>query len=102
MPALMGWPELSVGTLADGITDYRTSHNLDIWHNDRCLDCAYLPLCFGGCRVMPMLKSGAIDELDCRKELYDAVLEEMVTGEAVVENQTSRRRPRKHPWAGQC
>lgn len=81
-PALMGWPELSVGTLADGITDYRASHNLDIWHNDTCLDCAYLPLCFGGCRVMPMLKNGIIDELDCRKELYDAVLEEMVTGVA--------------------
>lgn len=77
-PAFVGWPELSIGTLADGINDYRVSHGLDIWHNDECLDCAYLPLCFGGCRLLTMLKKGIIDEVDCRKEFYDAALERMI------------------------
>jgi uncharacterized protein len=77
-PALMGWPELSVGTLTDGIGDYSAHHNLDVWKNDECLECAYLPLCFGGCRLHTMLKNGAIDGVDCRRAMYDAALETIV------------------------
>lgn len=77
-PAFMGWPELSVGTLATGVNDYSVSHNLDIWKNDECLDCAYLPLCFGGCRLLTLLVNGAIDEVDCRRAFFDSSLEEMI------------------------
>lgn len=76
--ALMGWPELSIGTLADGIKDYTTSHKLLYWQNDECLACAYLPLCFGGCRLNPLLKNGSINEVDCRREFFDATLERIV------------------------
>ena len=85
-PSFMGWPELSVGTLATGVTDYRVSHNLDLWKNDTCLECAYLPLCFGGCRLLPLLRNGVIDEVDCRRPFYDAALEGMV----LQEQQTNR------------
>ena len=74
-PPLMGWPEFSIGTLANGIGDYRESHNLDVWKNDECLDCAYLPLCFGGCRFFTKLKTGSIDGVDCRRAMLDASLE---------------------------
>ena len=77
-PALMGWPELSVGTLADGVGDYRESHCLDVWKNDECLDCAYLPLCFGGCRLLSYMNRGKIDGVECRKALFDASLVQMV------------------------
>ena len=77
-PAFMGWPELSVGTLADGVGDYAASHNLAVWQNDECLDCAYLPLCFGGCRYFTLLKNGAINDVDCRKGFFDAVLERFI------------------------
>lgn len=77
-PAFMGWPELSVGTLEGGIKDYSVSHNLAVWHNDECLDCAYLPLCFGGCRLNPLLKNGSINEVDCRREFYDVALEQFI------------------------
>ncbi len=77
-PAFMGWPELAVGTLSAGISDYSASHNLTLWHNDECLDCSYLPLCFGGCRLNPLLKNGAINEVDCRREFFDATLEQIV------------------------
>jgi uncharacterized protein len=80
-PAFMGWPELSIGSLADGIRDYRDSHKLLYWQNDECLDCAYLPLCFGGCRLNPLLKHGSINELDCRREFFDATLEQLVLQE---------------------
>jgi uncharacterized protein len=76
--AFMGWPELSVGTLTDGIRDYSLSHNLALWHKDECLDCAYLPLCFGGCRLNPLLKNGSINEVDCRREFYDVALEQFI------------------------
>lgn len=77
-PALMGWPEFAVGTLTEGITDYRESHNLDLWKNDECLECAYLPLCFGGCRFFRKLKTGAIDGVDCRRAMLDASLETII------------------------
>jgi uncharacterized protein len=78
-PAFMGWPELSVGTLKDGIRDYADSHNLLCWQNDECLSCPYLPLCFGGCRLNPLLKTGSISGVDCRKDFFDATLQKIVT-----------------------
>jgi uncharacterized protein len=77
-PAFMGWPELAIGSLADGVNDYSASHNLDLWKTDECLECAYLPLCFGGCRLLPLLNHGVIDRVDCRKEFYDTVLESFI------------------------
>jgi uncharacterized protein len=77
-PALLGWPEYAIGTLAEGINDYRESHNLDVWKNDECLECAYLPLCFGGCRFFRTLKTGAMDGVDCRRAMLDASLERII------------------------
>lgn len=77
-PAFLGWPGLAVGSLADGIRDHRESHALGFWRNDGCLDCAYLPLCFGGCRLLPMLREGRIEGPECRKAFLDATLEGMV------------------------
>jgi uncharacterized protein len=77
-PAFMSHESLRIGTLKDGIKDYRSSHNMDVWKKDRCLDCAYLPICFGGCRQMTLLRTDAIDDVDCRKAFYDASLEETI------------------------
>jgi len=77
-PVFMGQEELRVGSLAGGVEDYRVSHNLALWKNDECLECAYLPLCFGGCRFFRKLKSGAIDGVDCRRTILDASLERIV------------------------
>ncbi len=77
-PVFMGDESLRVGSLAEGINDYRESHNLDLWKNEECLECAYLPLCFGGCRFLARLKTGTMDCVDCRKELLDATLETIV------------------------
>ncbi len=77
-PVFMGREELRIGTLADGPGDYRESHNLELWQNDECLECAYLPLCYGGCRFLRLLKTGAIDGVDCRKNLFDASLERII------------------------
>jgi uncharacterized protein len=80
-PVFMGYPELAIGTLEGGIADYATSHALDRWHQEECLDCSYLPVCFGGCRFLALQRTGSIQGLDCRREFFDAVLEEFVLQE---------------------
>lgn len=77
-PAFMAYPELRIGSLTEGVGDYRESHNMDLWKTEECLECAYLPLCFGGCRQMTLLRNGEINAVDCRREYYDSVLERVV------------------------
>lgn len=77
-PAFMGWDDLRIGTLTDGISQYAASHNMDVWKVDECLDCPYLPLCFGGCRFLRRLRTGAIDGVDCRRDYLDAALERII------------------------
>ena len=77
-PGLLGREEYKVGDIKNGIRDHRTSHNLDSWKNEECLDCAYLPLCFGGCRYSKMLRDGNMDGVDCKKPYLDATLERAV------------------------
>lgn len=77
-PGFLGWKEMAVGNLERGVEDYRRSHNLDIWKKKECLDCEYLPLCFGGCRYMKLLRDGNIDDVDCKKAYLDATLEAFV------------------------
>jgi uncharacterized protein len=77
-PAFLGWKEMSIGSLESGVRDYAVSHNLDVWKKEECLDCAYLPLCFGGCRYLTLLRDGRIDDVDCRKAFLDETLETFV------------------------
>jgi len=88
-PTFMAYDELRIGTLASGVIDYRISHNMDCWKKEECLNCAYLPLCFGGCRQVSLSHNGKIDEVDCRKAFYDAALERIIRQD--LKYQTSRK-----------
>ncbi|HQO77972.1 MAG TPA: geopeptide radical SAM maturase [Thermodesulfobacteriota bacterium] len=77
-PALIGMPELTIGSVYSGTHDYTASHQLDNWKNEQCMACSYLPLCFGGCRYATFLEQGTIAGLDCKKPFFDACLEKMV------------------------
>jgi len=77
-PGLIGREAFKVGNIKTGIKDYRLSHNLDNWKNEECLDCAYLPLCFGGCRYMKLIRDRNMDGVDCKKPYFDACLETLV------------------------
>lgn len=74
-PAFMGWEGLSVGTLAEGVGDYRASHCIGNWQKEECLDCCYLPLCFGGCRFLTVMNGNPMSDLDCKRQFLDATLE---------------------------
>lgn len=80
-PLLIGREPFRVGTLSSGILDYGAGHSLDNWKNDECLECAYLPLCFGGCRAMKLLRDGDMRGVECKKKYLDAILEQLVLQE---------------------
>src|SRR4030043_61515 len=80
-PGLIGWKNFEVGDLKTGIRDFKESYNLDVWKKQECLNCEYLPLCFGGCRYMKLLRDGKIDGVDCRKPYLDATLEAFIRQE---------------------
>lgn len=77
-PGLIGRKGFEIGDLRTGIKDYRESHNLDLWKRQECPDCEYLPLCFGGCRYMKLLRDGNIDGVDCKKPYFDVTLEAFI------------------------
>ncbi|MDD1750124.1 MAG: geopeptide radical SAM maturase, partial [Methanothrix sp.] len=77
-PALIGRDGFKIGILRDGVTDYTASHKLGIWKNKECIECEYLPLCFGGCRYMAYVRDGNIDKPDCKKPFFEASLETMI------------------------
>lgn len=77
-PGLIGRKEFCVGDIRTGLKDFRASHNMDNWKNEECLKCIYLPLCFGGCRAMKLVRDGNMDGVDCKKAYLDATLEAMV------------------------
>lgn len=77
-PGLIGREEFCVGTIKSGIKDYQKSHHLDNWKNDECIECTYLPLCFGGCRYMKLIREGTMAGVDCKKEYLDSTLEAAV------------------------
>ncbi len=81
-PGLVGRKNFIVGSVKTGIRDYRATHCLDNWKNDQCLACAYLPLCFGGCRYMKLLRDSNMQGLDCKKEFFDKTLEAFVRQDA--------------------
>jgi uncharacterized protein len=77
-PAFVGKKDFAVGSLQTGITDYSRSYKLGIWKNEKCAECLYLPLCFGGCRYMTFIRDGSVDKLDCKKAYLDASLETLI------------------------
>ena len=80
-PGFIGRKDLEIGNIWSGIKDYRESHSLEFWKRQECLDCAYLPLCFGGCRYIKLLRDERINDIDCRKPYLDATLETFIKQE---------------------
>jgi uncharacterized protein len=80
-PGFIGRKDFEIGNIWTGIKDYTESHCLDFWKRQECLDCEYLPLCFGGCRYIKLLREGKINDIDCRKSYLNATLEAFVKQE---------------------
>jgi uncharacterized protein len=77
-PAFVGREGFSVGDVWRGVVDGGAAYGPDVWKKPECLNCAYLPLCFGGCRFLKYLRDGRIDDVDCWRPFLDATLEGFV------------------------
>lgn len=77
-PGLIGREQYRAGNLEYGLIDYKASHGLDVWKNDTCLECAYLPLCFGGCKYIKAMRDGNMQGIHCQKEYFDRTLGALV------------------------
>jgi uncharacterized protein len=86
-PGFIGKKGFEAGDVRTGVRDYTSSYKLGIWKNEECIECEYLPLCFGGCRYMTFIRDGSIDAVDCQKAYLDASLETLI-------NQDIKYRPK--------
>ncbi len=77
-PIFVGREGFAVGDLRSGLVDDGSVYNRDVWKNEECLECAYLPQCFGGCRFLKFLRDGDISGVDCWKSFLDATLEKCI------------------------
>lgn len=77
--AVIGHQDFSIGDLKTGIRDYHEIYATDNWRTeDKCQECTYLPLCFGGCRYAKYQRSGTMQGVDCMKNYFDNTLETML------------------------
>jgi len=77
-PGFIEMKGYSAGDVKNGPIDYSSIYRADFWKNDECLECAYLPLCFGGCRLAKFVTCEKIDSPDCQKNFFDACLETLI------------------------
>lgn len=75
-PAVAGRPETAVGTVRDNVMKGAPLLELRPW--EQCGDCAYLPVCVGGCLGGQYLKTGRRDQVNCKKEWFEASFREAV------------------------
>jgi uncharacterized protein len=73
-PGFLCHDDYCIGHLDKPETEDSHAYRPDLWKNERCLSCAYLPLCFGGCRYMEFVRTGKIGSVDCRHDYYEATL----------------------------
>ncbi|MBS2020886.1 MAG: radical SAM protein [Deltaproteobacteria bacterium] len=76
-PAVAGRPELAVGKVTEdaplGVAPLVKSRP---W--EKCGDCAYMPVCVGGCLGGQWIRTGRTDQVDCRKEAFERAFEDTI------------------------
>lgn len=80
-PIFLGIPGFSIGNVDTGVSDPDNVYGLGRWKNDECLECMYLPFCFGGCGYMAYLRHGTANAADCRKDFLERHIETIVRQE---------------------
>jgi uncharacterized protein len=75
-PAVAGRPEMAVGTVRDAADGANRLTQLRPWRS--CGDCAFIPVCLGGCLGGQYLQTGKRDEVFCEKPTLEAAWKERV------------------------
>jgi uncharacterized protein len=78
-PCFAGETRFRIGDVASGVLpEAVAAYGRDRWHNDACLACPYLPLCFGGCRHEVRQNGADLSALSCRRPFFEAALGTLV------------------------
>lgn len=78
-PALVGHSDLAVGTVKSDALRAAPLLETRPWEaHEPCHDCAYLPVCMGGCLGGQWLKTGRRDQVMCKKEVFEASYAETI------------------------
>jgi len=89
--AMIGHDQCAAGNVLQGFTDYGQTYHLDNWrHHKKCLDCEYLPLCFGGCRFAELQRTGSMENIDCMRKFWDGTLVRAVLQDACCQKNTKQ------------
>lgn len=76
-PAFLGFEEFKIGNVfKEAHFDYKM-YDLNFRENRECIECLYLPMCFGGCRYLSYLKTGKIG-IDCKKDFFESTLHRFI------------------------
>jgi uncharacterized protein len=77
--ALLGYPEFSLGNVADDEFNEKFAEflNIDAWN--KCpKDCPYIPMCQGGCRFYSYLEHNNFFDLSCKRKYFDCITPELI------------------------
>ena len=83
-PAVAGLPGLEVATVtAEAAEKVAPLLALRPW--EQCGDCAFLPVCVGGCLGGKFLQTGRTDQVSCKKDLFEQSFRESTTQRFLAE-----------------
>ena len=83
-PVVAGLPGLEVAQVASRQAE-KVAPLLELRPWEKCGDCAYLPVCVGGCLGGKYLKTGRRDEVACKKDMFETSFRESVVHRYLVE-----------------
>ncbi|OGQ97672.1 MAG: putative geopeptide radical SAM maturase [Deltaproteobacteria bacterium RIFOXYD12_FULL_57_12] len=77
-PSLIGHAGYAAGNISQGLSEANGCRPQHWRQEEKCRACAYLPLCFGGCRYLQLQRNGTMDGVDCQQPFLDRALETLV------------------------
>ena len=84
-PAVAGLPGLEVANVTDGGTTEKVAPLLALRPWEQCGDCAFMPVCVGGCLGGKFLQTGRTGEVSCKKDLFEQSFRESVVQRFLAE-----------------
>ena len=84
-PAVAGLPGLEVAKVTDGGAAEKIAPLLVLRPWEQCGDCAFMPVCVGGCLGGKFLQTGRTDQVSCKKDLFEQSFRESVAQRFLAE-----------------
>lgn len=77
---MAGQNDAVIGTIdRDDLNHWNTRFmTLDLWHRSECRDCAFLPICGGGCRYTARVEGGSWEGASCNRRYFEEVSVPMI------------------------